>query len=41
MLLESYRWYERAHAEPLDHADSVQRAPLKLGAVGLLRYLPL
>jgi nucleoside-diphosphate-sugar epimerase len=40
MLLESYQWYERAQAEPLGHDDSVQRAPLKLGAVGLLRYLP-
>jgi hypothetical protein len=41
MLLESYRWYERSHAESLDRDDSVQRAPLKLGAVNLLKYLPL
>jgi nucleoside-diphosphate-sugar epimerase len=41
MLLESYRWYERAHAESPHGHDSVQRAPLKLGAVGLLKYLPL
>ena len=41
MLLESYRWYEHHHAESLDEDDSVQRAPLKLGAFTLLKYLPL
>jgi len=42
MLVESYRWYVSHLTEAYgDGERSVQRAPMRLGAIGLLKYLPL
>jgi nucleoside-diphosphate-sugar epimerase len=42
MMIESYRWYVDHHHELHQDTDrSVQRVPLKLGMLKLLKYLPI